>query len=594
MNIFSIIKSHVPILDVIQEHTTLKKNGSYWKGCCPFHHERTASFTVSPHKEIFYCFGCHVTGDIISFIAKVEHCSPLEAARYLAECYNIALPNVMEKESDYTATHQNKNVYFTLCSIVANWAYDNLQKNTTLIEYLRQRGFTLDIIKHFCIGYFPGGSLSIKQFLDHMRTKNILAQDLIEANVIIQGKGSLYSPFEERILFPIKDSLGRFCGFGGRIFKHHDDRPKYYNSKENEFFTKGSLLFGLDSAKKSMQERNTVFLVEGYTDCMAMVQHGFSNTVATLGTACTPQHLKTLSRYVQRIYVLYDNDKAGQQAIIRLAQLCWQVDLELNVIELPNGQDPASWLQSHHRIDPFIEQAKDIFLFFINTLGKDFPTKLISEKVRIVRTVTDLIRTIKDTLKQDFLLQKAAYVFDIPLQSLKEEFARSPNNAMTATHKDETSIHGDNDINTINQVTQLEKQLFCTILGNIPSINAYSVQCIVSYLPEQLKTILQQLQISYNHNPLLTCSDFLHTLASDERQWATKALFENTDTGALGHLDQLVYQVQKIHWKKIVRTIKQQIAHAHHVGNSTEVTRLVQDFLSLKKTHSDVFSGTDR
>jgi len=312
MNLFGYIKGKIAILDVIGTYTTLKKAGLYWKGTCPFHHEKTASFTVSPHREIFYCFGCHAGGDAITFIAKAENCSPMEAIKLLVDRYGLTLPDNLVTDTD-SSSLQDKKRYYELCQQVAHWCASNLAKSPVALSYLLERGMDKTTIEKFNIGYFPGGLLSIKNLIASMQKQNILATDLIEAHIITPGKSVLYSPFEERILFPIKDHLGRFCGFGGRIFKPQDDRAKYYNSRENDYFNKGSLLFGLDVAKASIQQEGSVFLVEGYTDCIAMAKHGFINTVATLGTACTIEHLKILSRYAHTLLIVYDADRAGQE-----------------------------------------------------------------------------------------------------------------------------------------------------------------------------------------------------------------------------------------------------------------------------------------
>lgn len=586
MNIFSFIKSHIAILDVIQEYASLKKYGAYWKGCCPFHHEKTASFTISPHKEIFYCFGCHVTGDVISFIEKIEHCSPLEAAHHLAERFGITIPDSLIKEANTTASPQAKDLYFTICKSVSEWAREKLHNNSQALDHLQQRGFTLKTITTFHLGYFPGGNNAVKLFLEHMRTRNVLAQDLLDAQILNQGKGALYSPFEERIIFPIKDHLGRFCGFGGRIFKQNDDRPRYYNSKENEFFTKGSLLFGLDAAKKAMQETGTVFLVEGYTDCMAMVQHKFVNTVATLGTACTPQHLKTIARYVEQMYIVYDGDKAGQQAVARLAQLCWHVNLELKVIELPEGQDPASWLESN-TLTPLIRTAKDIFVFFIDKLGANFSLKPIAEKMRATRTVIDLIREIDDQLKQDFLLQKAAVVFEMPFQSLKRELSRSHKQSAINNHQEElrSSVPIEPAAQHPGQeITTLEKQLFCAIMNNMALMHNFNAHYVFDYISDPLKTVLCQLQSHYFSNHQLTFNDFFCLLDAHTKQLVGRLLLEQTgDCSDELSFKRILHQLQKIHWKKIVRDIKKQIADATLAGDSDQVGHLMQNFLSLKK-----------
>ena len=342
MNLFSYIKQRISILEVVGEYATLKKAGLYWKGCCPFHHERTPSFTVSPHKEIFYCFGCHVGGDVISFIGKIEHCSPLEAARHLAERHRIELPADInwEKSSD---DQEAKNAYYKTCAVFAAWCEKELQKNTPARRYIAERKITEHSIKEFSLGYCPA---SLKSLLSYAKDQNILAQNLKEAHIVMEGKQGLYSPFEERIIFPIRDHIGRFVGFGGRIFKEGDDRAKYYNSHDHALFNKGTTLFGLDRAKKAISQQEEAFLVEGYTDLIIMNQYGYTTTVATLGTACTQEHLNLLARYAQRLYIMYDGDAAGQNAIIRLAQLCWNAAIEPFVIFLNSQDDPATFLLS--------------------------------------------------------------------------------------------------------------------------------------------------------------------------------------------------------------------------------------------------------
>ncbi len=271
MDIFSFIKSNVNILDVTKQYANLKKTGLYWKGHCPFHHEKTASFTVSPHRDIFYCFGCSSGGDVITFMSKVEQCSAIDAVKLLADRYNIDLPEDSHIPSIGSADEKDR--YFQLCALVNKWCCEQLQKSPLAKEYLDSRTITHESITYFGIGFFPSGLSSVQSLIRYAQKNNVLADDLLKANILGQAKRVLYSPFEGRIIFPIKDHLGRFCGFGGRVFKPEDNRAKYYNSKENTYFTKGQLLFGFDLAKQSIQKSESVFLVEGYTDCIAMYQH---------------------------------------------------------------------------------------------------------------------------------------------------------------------------------------------------------------------------------------------------------------------------------------------------------------------------------
>jgi DNA primase len=595
MNLFSFIKERVSILDVINEYVTLKKAGGYHKGTCPFHHEKTASFTVSPDKEIFYCFGCHLSGDAISFIAKIENCSQKDAAKLLAEKYNIDLPQNISFELSEKNTEE-KNHYFSICKAVALWCHEQLLKSPSAQSYFQRRGFGKESFDYFTLGYFPSGNASISDLLYSMKRQSILPRDLIEAHILAEGRTTLYSPFEERLIFPIKDTLGRHCGFGGRIFKDHDTRPKYYNSRENEYFIKGSLLFNLDKAKKSIQETGKIFIVEGYTDCMAMTQQGIHNTVATLGTACTVEHLKQLARYAEHIYVVYDNDSAGKQAVLRLTELCWQVNLELKVILLPQGEDPASFLANKGDMQALIHGAQDIFLFFVDAIGQNFINKPLSQKIQITRSFMSIITAITDPLKKDILLQKAAKTFDIPFASLKEELGRTQGHAAPASHSPQTTSASFNKLrtsgdekNTHKQQEQqseivplLEKRIFCAIMNNILLFNGESRLRLIKYLPSPLRNILAKLKAIKENSENITFSLFFDTLNEQEKQYVSKLVLEEDEIVDGTAFDKLLVQLQKKQWKIIVRDIKVQLTRAKQEGDADKISLILRDLMELQ------------
>ncbi|MCX5922406.1 MAG: DNA primase [Candidatus Dependentiae bacterium] len=599
MSLFNFIKSSLSILDVVGNYTTLKKAGLYWKGHCPFHNEKTASFTVSPHKEIYYCFGCNSGGDLISFIAKVENCSPIEAAKLLVERYQLNPPADTFDGHEYKP--EKSKHYYELCKAVATWCHESLLQSPMLMDYLKKRGFTKNMASYFTIGYFPGGLAAVQNLMKAMGTHQILPHDLIEANILSQGKTVLYSPFEERLMFPIKDHLGRYCGFGGRVFKPHDERPKYYNSRENEFFTKGSLLFGIDLAKKSIQETETAFLVEGYTDCVAMVQHGYPNTVATLGTACTTEHLKQLARYTQQLYIIYDSDNAGHQAILRLTELCWQVSLEPKVICLPAKEDPASFLGKGNDLKPLIAKAQDIFMFFIDAAGNEFSTKPLSEKIALVRKLVATIHNIDDSLKRDILLQKAAKTLDIPLQSMQNELARtalrydsqkeslrvSGTELSLASAQPKTVAKPEKPANTppvYQPIPKLEKMIFSAIMDNMQLFNSKNDKYLLEYLPAPLRDILEKLKSLTEHRKGIDFIQFFDTLNEYEQQYVSKLLLEQEEKNIQPEaFEQLVLQFHKKNWKSIVHAIKTKLTQAKNENNIEDVEKLMQDFLELKQ-----------
>jgi len=583
MNIFNYIKQHVSILEVVREYATLKKAGLYWKGRCPFHNEKTASFTVSPHKEIFYCFGCHSGGDAITFITKIEQCSPFDAAKHLSEHYQITLPQALNSEKIEKITEQ-KNQYINICKLVAQWCHTRLLKNPTLLQYLQKRGFNRASITYFTLGYFPGGLHAINALIQRMKEQQILPHDLLETHILNAGKTVLYSSFEERLIFPIKNHLGQYCGFGGRIFKEQDSRSKYYNSRENNHFIKGNLLFGLDLAKKNIQKTGTVFLVEGYTDCIAMVQHGFSNTVATLGTACTLNHLKLLERYANQLYVLYDEDNAGKKAILRLTELCWQASMELKVVSLPSREDPASFLARNHDNDlqPFINRAQDIFFFFANSLGSNFSTKPLNDKIETIRSFLQTLVTINDSLKQDILLQKGVNIFNIPFESLKRELDNIKNKKIKS-NKNVSNPPSNKHFHTVTVLSDLEKKIFCAIINNMTLLNGENGQYLVDHLPSPLSTILKQLKLVRQERTSFTFSQFFDQLNEHQKHWVSQLLLKQEEEINEITFKQLFIQWQKQQWKIIVQNIKMKLVQVKQQGDEAKVEEILDNFTKLKQ-----------
>lgn len=584
MNIFSFIKQNVHILDVVREYTSLKRAGMYWKGSCPFHSEKTASFTVSPHKDIFYCFGCHSGGDVIAFMGKVEQCNQLEAAQLLADRYSLTIPEEIQTTSKEAIAQQQeqKKRYWQLCKLVAAWCHEKLLSSKEGYEYCNSRSINKKSINDFSIGLFPGLYKHQKELLAFIQKEQFLAQDLYDAGILLKGQSSVYSPFENRITFPITDHLGRFCGFGGRIYQKRDERPKYYNSKENHYFSKGTLLFGLDKAKKAIQKVGIVYLVEGYTDCVAMVQHGYTNTVATLGTACTQEHLQQLARYAQELRILYDGDKAGHNAILRLTELCWQVDLELKVVTLPEQEDPSSYLASHKNLDTLLEEAQDIFVFSIEHIGKTFLLENLQTKLSLVRSFTSTIAKLNDPLKQDLLLQRAAESFDIPYQTLKKELSssrqtqkRTPPTTQKVDRQEVQSVSHD--------ISILEKKLFSVIINNVELLQKEDEHYLLQYLDPHLANLLKKVRVQKERSGTFDFINYFDSLNEEEKIFLSKLLIEFQAFDDVQNFEHLLLQFQKNHWKSFVHDTKTQLAHAQHKQNTADVQSILSNFQILKK-----------
>lgn len=580
MTLFETIKQKINILDVVREYTALKRAGSYWKGRCPFHHEKTASFTVSPDRGIFYCFGCHVSGDVVAFIARAENLpGQFDAAKLLAERNGIELPDEIPHSK---TTPQEKDRYVTLHTLVASWAHTQLMQHREALAYITGRGFTPDTLAQFSVGFFPAGQPAIKQLCALAQKQNFLAQDLVDCALLALSKNFYHSPFEERILFPIKNPMGQICGFGGRVYKKQDTRPKYYNTKESELFIKGSLLFGFDQAKKSIQEKQAVFVVEGYTDCLAMVQQGFTNTVATLGTACTHTHLKLLSRHADLLYVLYDADNAGTQAILRMTQLCWQVSMELRVVTLPPTTDPATFLLAGGSLAEPIAQAQDIFLYYVNTIAPHFASAGLNRKLEILRHLLDAIGGIEDPLKRDLVIHQASQTINIPAGVLSAELRRM-RSGEASDRVQPLQTTPQQEAHTFSGATQLEKKITCAILNSTDILDMRSISYIIRYMPQPLAEYVRAVTALCHQGVKDPFKEFYAHQAPDVQKEISALVCSHEATSSPEQINALFNQWQRLQWRRIAVDIKEKIAEATLHRDTVTVQNLIAEFNRLKQ-----------
>lgn len=592
MDLFTYLKNALPILDVVQDFVQIRPAGNYWKGPCPFHNETDASFTVSPDRQIFYCFGCHASGDVIAFIAKRENLSQIESARFIIDRYNLLVPQEVLKGAQ-KALHgvdvDERNRYYLVYEKFAQWCHQTLKKNTAAYEYVKKRDLSDPIIEQFSVGYFPGGVQPVQQLVKAMAHEGVMAKDLVAFGLLGEKKNYFYSPFEERILFPIKDQIGRVCAFGGRIFKQGDERAKYYNSKESDWFIKGKILYGLDVAKKAMHEKGKAFLVEGYMDCVVMVQHGFTATVATLGTACTQEHLKLLSRHAHTLYVLYDGDNAGQAAILRMTELCWEVDIDLLVVMLPYKEDPASFLSKGGDLQGLIAKAQTIVQFFVSSHVKDFRIKPLAAKLAAMHKVFDVVQRIKDPFKRDLILQQAAMDIDLTFQSLKDGLAHYVRTSVTRRSLESPELQPDVvSAESICDASELEQKILYGILTNLRETQFFVEAELVGYFSILVQGVLSKVFYSGGGHGRVQDEAVLRAELGDaERMFVDRVLMSFNTPITLAAFNQLKSFFCRHHWKLIARDFKEQIQQAQKSGDSEHMQGLVEKFSQLKQGFAD-------
>jgi len=370
--------NRVDIVDVVGQHVKLKKAGANYQGLCPFHSEKSPSFSVSPTKQFYHCFGCGAHGSAISFLMEYSGLGYVDAIEDLARSAGLDVPRE-ERTANDVARAQQAMALSEVMSSAADWYRQQLKGNARAVEYLKGRGLTGEIAKRYALGYAPDGWQGLEAVFGPY-TNDEVAKTLVEGGLLIQGEQSegapvkRYDRFRDRVMFPIRNPKGQTIGFGGRILDQGE--PKYLNSPETPLFSKGNMLYGLFEARQAIRAQEYVLVCEGYMDVVALAQLGFPNAVATLGTACTANHVRMLLRQTDKVIFSFDGDSAGQRAAQRALEACLPLmsdDKEIRFLFLPTEHDPDSYVRAYGApaFEKVIKEAMSISSFFFKIVSQD-------------------------------------------------------------------------------------------------------------------------------------------------------------------------------------------------------------------------------
>jgi DNA primase len=406
------IRDSNDIVDLISEYVPLKKRGKNYVGLCPFHTEKDPSFNVIPTKQIFYCFGCQEGGNVIHFLMKHEKLGFVEAVKLLAKRSNIPLP---KRTVDRQKAQALDKMYYA--NEVANEyfrkSFYREEPGKKARQYLNKRGFDPEIIKQFSLGYAPD---DWEGFIRFAKTKDMEMEVLNQAGLVIPRAedSGYYDRFRNRIMFPICNLSSKVVGFGGRVLDEKDE-PKYLNSPETSIYQKGKILYGLNFSKDEIRKKGSAVLVEGYVDLLSLYQAGIKNVVASSGTAFTPDQARLLSRYAEKIYLLFDADTAGQSATFRSVDLLFSEGVEVFVVSLPKGEDPDSFVKKFgaEEVAKRIEQAQTFIDFKRSSLPKDFEELSLKEQEKVIFDLAETAKKITDDLRKNLFVKKIGQVFKI-------------------------------------------------------------------------------------------------------------------------------------------------------------------------------------
>jgi DNA primase len=405
------IQSRIDIVEIVGSFIKLKKRGANYLGLCPFHNEKSPSFTVSPSKEIYKCFGCGKSGNSISFLMEAEKYSYVEALRWLAAKYNVEIEE-SETSPEYKQQQQVADSLYIINNFAQKYFTDALlnseEGQDIALSYLKERGFREEIINKFQLGYnseardgFTKAALASQYSLEYLQKTGLV-------NV---RDGNAYDNYRGRIIFPIHNQSGKVLGFGARIIKKNDKAPKYINTPENEIYVKSKILYGSYFARQAIDKADECLLVEGYTDVVSLHQAGVENVVASGGTSLTPDQLRLIKKYTNNLTIIYDGDGAGIKAALRGLDLALEESLNVKLVLIPDGEDPDSYVNkvgTTEFINFVNENKKDFILFQLGIALKDAGNDSTKKSVvvnQIAETISKINKTEDFTKQQDYIKQ---------------------------------------------------------------------------------------------------------------------------------------------------------------------------------------------
>ena len=404
------------IVDIISQYVHLKRSGRNFFGLCPFHNEKSPSFSVSPDKQIFHCFGCGVGGNVFTFLTKIEGINFVEAVQTLAERSNIQLPT-LESNGD-SAKELLKSKVYKVNEFTANYYHQNLYKPESKIaqEYIRKRKLTNETLKSFQIGF----SGQFDELYQELKKQGFEEPEILESGLVNRNdKGQYIDRYRNRLMFPICDARGRVIAFGGRVLD--DSKPKYINSPENVVYSKGRNLFGLNVAKKG--DIKQILVVEGYMDVISLHQRGITNVVAPLGTALTQQQGWLLRKSSEKIILSFDSDEAGLTAKIRALDILQDMGCDIRILQMEGAKDPDEYIiqYGNARFKNLVEKALSVIEFKVKVLKQNLNLEVVNDKIKFLNEIAKLIAKIDNNMEREVYIEKIAKEYDISKEAIYAE-----------------------------------------------------------------------------------------------------------------------------------------------------------------------------
>lgn len=567
------LKSQINIVDVIGRCVPLKRAGSNYKGVCPFHNEKTPSFVVSETKQIFTCFGCGATGDVIEFVKRFYNLEFSEAIEKLANEYGITL----EKKEH----NDNRDLYYQVNRMAANYFYKAFTETANKgYPYMKRRGISPAILKKFGIGYADEKWDSLYQYL---KSQGVDAKIMLELGLVSESKGKYYDKFRNRVMFPIINTSGKVIGFGGRAI-NPEDNPKYLNSPESKVFQKKNNLYGLNISRQSVGKDGYIILVEGYMDTIALYQAGVTNVAASLGTALTENQARLIKRYTKNVVLSYDADSAGRAAALRGLDILKAEECKVRVLHVTDGKDPDEYIKKNGK-DAFlklIDQALPYGDYKLEAAKIGFDLSKDEDRIDYIKAATDIIRSLSP-VEQEIYIEKTAKSLKVSESAIRMELMghasqEVPKFRQTKDEAEPFSV----------EIQPLEKTLLKVLFTNesfIPKVKSWESV----FQSDFAARIYEILEAEYEISQSVDVKGILDVLPTE----GAKKLSEILEQVVLGGNEEQVYEECRKTWQdhKLEEEEKRLItllSMADEEDNLDKIRELTDQLMKVQKDRKNI------
>ena len=564
------LRSASDIVQVIGDHTALKKAGRSWKGLCPFHNERTPSFTVDRDKGLYHCFGCGAGGDVIRFVREIDRLDFPEAVEVLASRFGVTIPR---RQRRGPREDRRDRLFEALAAAQRFYAQRLARPDNAAERYLVERGVPKEMWTALGLGHAPDAWDSISKALSGAYPEDLL----IEAGLLqprAEGKGA-YDRFRDRLLFVVRDERGRPVGFGGRALSPGGE-PKYLNSPESPVFSKKRLLYGLFEAREAIRRSDRVVLVEGYFDHLALVRAGVAETVASMGTALTPEQAEKLKRLCPRAVVCYDGDSAGRKATHGALQLLLAQGFETRVARLPEGEDPDDLLRREgpEAVARRIDEAPDFLAWLLEDVRPDEPGLASSEKRERIARIQEVLGAISDRVLRYEEYRKLARVVSVPLEVLWS--GEKANLRAEITRSSSVGTLGNTAVLSGVEAPEAEKQLIRFLMSESERKSLILSQLDDIYLTSSVvKRIVTVFRTGSMVSEPIDFQGQIADLTDDERTFLSGIALDESPEPTEKGVDQLLKVLETSHLKGEISALRQALGKAE--AEQSDVTELVRE-----------------